>query len=609
MNGRPARLNAGADALIATIPVRPNGLAAMTMTSQVSPLCDEQEFARIIEELKRELDTAHRRQAATAEVLKAITTADLQTVLDTVVESATRLCDADHAYLFLREGDHLRWKSSFGHVAEVAVRLKQYFLPLKVPMDRGSTSGRAGLEGRLVEIPDILEDPEYTWGEAQKIGGWRAALGAPLLRKGEVIGVIFVGKTAPGPFAAKQTELVEIFADQAVIAIENARLIDEVQKQSHQLELANTYKSRFLAAASHDLRQPLHALNLFVAQLHAEARLEDRGRLVESIAAAVTSMNDLFDALLDMSKLDAGVLEPNLTEFPIGRLLERMKTTFGQAAREKGLRLCVVPNEARVHSDLILLERIVLNLVSNAVRYTAHGGVVVGCRRRDSRLRIDIWDSGAGIPEDQQRQIFGEFYQLAAPQPGRLAGLGLGLSIVERLGELLDHPIELVSRVGKGSRFSVTVPLAGAKGATVDAVETPSVLPDHAKDKLVVVIDDDTLVLEGMRGILQTWGCRVVTFGSASAALAGLTEGEGQPALIISDYRLADGRTGFEAINLLRTALGFNVPAFLISGDTGPERLREATASGYHLLHKPVPPMALRTTINHLLRGTVRRPM
>jgi CheY-like chemotaxis protein len=384
---------------------------------------------------------------------------------------------------------------------------------------------------------------------------------------------------------------------------------------SHQLELANTYKSRFLAAASHDLRQPLHALNLFIAQLRTETNPAERTRLVEHIDAAVGSINDLFDALLDMSKLDAGVLAPNLTEFPIKRLLERMKTTFAEAAREKGLRLRVVPNRAWVRSDFILLERIALNLVSNAVRYTARGGVVIGCRRRGGRLRIHVWDSGVGIAEDQQRKIFGEFYQLAAPEPGRLGGLGLGLSIVDRLGLLLKHPVELASRPGKGSRFSVSVPLVATRGAIADP-EPPAMFADHVKGRLIVVIDDDPLVLEGMRGILRSWGCRVVTAASDSAALARLTEEYSQPDLIISDYRLADGKMGIEAIDCLRAALGSTVPAFLISGDTGPERLREATASGYYLLHKPVPPMALRTTLNRLLKDTkmersqtIRRPV
>jgi CheY-like chemotaxis protein len=268
-----------------------------------------------------------------------------------------------------------------------------------------------------------------------------------------------------------------------------------------------------------------------------------------------------------------------------------------------------------VRSDFVLLERIALNLVSNAVRYTARGGVVIGCRRRGGRLRIDVWDSGVGIAEEQQRKIFDEFYQLAAPEPGRLGGLGLGLSIVDRLGLLLKHPVELASRPGKGSRFSVSVPLVATRGAIADA-EPPATFADHVKGRLIVVIDDDPLVLEGMRGILRSWGCRVVTAASDSAALARLTEEYSQPDLIISDYRLADGKIGIEAIDCLRAALGSTVPAFLISGDTGPERLREATASGYYLLHKPVPPMALRTTLNRLLKDTkmersqtIRRPV
>jgi CheY-like chemotaxis protein len=323
---------------------------------------------------------------------------------------------------------------------------------------------------------------------------------------------------------------------------------------------------------------------------------------VEQIDAAVGSMNDLFDALLDMSKLDAGVLEPNLTEFPIERLLERLATTFAEVAREKGLRWRVASSREWVCSDFILLERIMLNLVSNAVRYTARGGVLIGCRRRANLLRIDVWDSGPGIPEDQQRQIFGEFYQLAAPEPGRLGGLGLGLSIVDRLSQLLEHPIELVSRPSKGSRFSILVPLVAAR-RTKEAARSPVSLADQVNDKLILVIDDDALVLDGMQGTLRSWGCDVLTATSYAAALARLTQERRRPDLIISDYRLADGKTGIEAIECLRAALRSDVPAFLISGDTGPERLREASTSGYHLLHKPVTPMTLRTTLNRLLKA------
>lgn len=375
-----------------------------------------------------------------------------------------------------------------------------------------------------------------------------------------------------------------------------------VEERTHQLELANLAKSRFLAAASHDLRQPLHALNLFVAQLHAENEPAERNRIVAQIDAAVAAMNKLFNALLDISRLDAGVLAPELATFPVAQLLKRIETTFAAAAREKGLQLRIVDCDAWVRSDFILLERILLNLVSNAVRYTDSGGIVVGCRRRKQLLRIEVWDTGIGIPEDQCRAVFGEFYRLAGTEGGHHGGLGLGLAIVDRLCRLLDHPVELVSRPGSGSRFSVTVPLAAAGRETAaEAVIQPEKLRDPVRGKLVVVIDDDALVLDGMQGLLEGWGCHVVTAESQSDALAKLSGQSKRPDLIISDYRLAHGRIGFELIEQLHEAFGADIPAILISGDTAPERLREASTRGYQLLHKPVGPMTLRTMLNRLL--------
>src|SRR5262245_52768492 len=238
-----------------------------------------------------------------------------------------------------------------------------------------------------------------------------------------------------------------------------ARDNEIIQDKTRQLEIANKQKVHLIASASHDLRQPLHALNLFVGRLRDEPDPAQRGRLVARIDASVAAMNELFGSLLDMTRLDAGIVEPNPTALPVQRLLDRIETTFAEEARRRGLRLGMVASGAWVASDPILLERILLNLVANAVRYTERGGVVVGCRRRGQTLRIDVCDTGPGIPEDQRRSIFGEFYQLARPDAGRREGLGLGLAIVDRLCRLLGHRVELDSKPGRGSRFSVTVPL------------------------------------------------------------------------------------------------------------------------------------------------------
>jgi signal transduction histidine kinase/ActR/RegA family two-component response regulator len=414
---------------------------------------------------------------------------------------------------------------------------------------------------------------------------------------------LFGADTVFANFAFTVTVTMATLMAISILALREAEQAEaNLEEKSRQLEMADRYKSHFLASASHDLRQPLHALNLFVAQLPTENKPAERKRLVLRIDAAVASMNELFEALLDMTKLEAGILLPNPAEFAMQRLLDRIETTFTELADRKGLCLRVVPCSAWVRSDPILLERILFNLVGNAVRYTAGGGVVVGCRRRAAQLRIDVCDTGAGIPEDQRQSIFSEFYQLASAAPDRKAGLGLGLAIVDRLGRLLGHSVQLQSNPGRGSRFSVSVPLAAE-------LEDPVPLPaashaaDQAQGKRVMVIDDDVLVLDGMRGILQSWGCRVQTATSGATALASLANGGAPLDLIISDLRLADGESGIVVIERLRETLGALIPAFVISGDTAPERLREARAGGYHLLQKPVSPMTLRTTLNRLLKN------
>jgi signal transduction histidine kinase/CheY-like chemotaxis protein len=381
-----------------------------------------------------------------------------------------------------------------------------------------------------------------------------------------------------------------------------AMLERKVEERTHQLKLANLAKSRFIAVASHDLRQPLHALGLFIAQLREHLDSSERNRIVEQIDAAVAAMDELFNGILHVSKLDAGVLVPNTSEFAIASVFKKIESTFTGMAREKGLSFRVGSSRAWVRSDPILLERILLNLVSNAIQYTRQGGVVLGCRRRGERLHIEVWDSGPGIPEDKRQSIFDEFYRLPGPEHASHPGLGLGLAIVERLCRLLGSSVELNSVMGKGSVFRIIVPWVAARAENAARTAVVHANIDKFCGKLVVLIDDDRLVLDSTGGLLRSWGCRVVAASSAGAVLTSLAEYDHPLDLIISDYRLSDGRTGIETITRLREALNISAPALIISGDMDPLWTREARASGYHLLSKPVSPRALRAMLSHLFK-------
>jgi CheY-like chemotaxis protein/anti-sigma regulatory factor (Ser/Thr protein kinase) len=296
------------------------------------------------------------------------------------------------------------------------------------------------------------------------------------------------------------------------------------------------------------------------------------------------------------------VLVPNISEFSIASVFKIIESTFTGMAREKGLSFRIASSGAWVRSDSILLERILLNLVSNAIRYTKEGGVVLDCCRRGELLHIEVRDSGPGIPEDKRQSVFDEFYRLPDPERASHPGLGLGLAIVDRLCRLLGHSVELSSVMDKGCVFRIIVPWVAAQAGTADPTAAVHANVDKFSGKLVVVIDDDTLVLDSTGGLLRGWGCRVVAASSGGAALTRLAEYDHPPDLIISDYRLSDDRTGVEAITRLREALNVPVPALLISGDTDPLPLREARANGHHLLKKPVSPRALRAMLSHYFK-------
>src|SRR5712691_4323402 len=324
----------------------------------------------------RELTEAHEQQTATAEILRVISSSptDALPVFETIVRNAAALCGSLFANVFRFDGELLHYVASH-NTGPGYVELLQSKYPMRP--DFSQVSGRVILNRSIVRLEDARADPDYDQRFPSAIG-MASLLGVPMLREGKPLGVIVGGWAESGPVPKVQEELLKTFADQAVIAIENVRLFDEIQDKSRQLELANLAKSRFVAAASHDLRQPLHALGLFAAQLHARMSADERRRVVGRIDAALTVMNELFSALVDISKLDTGGTTAKLSDFPLAQLLNRIETTFAGAAQEKGLSLRVRSTDAWVRSDFILLEQILFNLVSNAVRYTSSGGLVVG---------------------------------------------------------------------------------------------------------------------------------------------------------------------------------------------------------------------------------------
>ncbi|MDB6091448.1 MAG: hybrid sensor histidine kinase/response regulator [Gammaproteobacteria bacterium] len=390
------------------------------------------------------------------------------------------------------------------------------------------------------------------------------------------------------------------------LRFENSGLVEELRRRKEVAEEANVAKSRFLAAASHDLRQPLHALGLFVQALEDSPLATRERQIIGNIRHSVDAMEELFNALLDISRLDAGVVQPCVSTIPLTSVLDRVRFEYGPIARQKRVSLTVMKTSVYVLSDPSLLGRIVRNLLANAVRYTDRGGVVLGCRRRGNTVRIEVWDTGRGIPQERHGEIFREFHQLENPERDRRKGLGLGLAIVERLAKLLDHPVELRSVVGKGSMFAITVPL-GAQENCVPLESSPDAVGvfDLA-GALVLVIDDEGAVQEGMAALLRKWKCEVLTAGSGQEMLEQLVPLQRRPDLIVCDFRLRGAENGIGVVEMLRNEFNVDIPALLVTGDTAPDRLRDAEASGLPILHKPLNPARLRTLIANLLREHIR---
>ncbi|HYG89222.1 MAG TPA: PAS domain-containing hybrid sensor histidine kinase/response regulator [Azospirillum sp.] len=403
-----------------------------------------------------------------------------------------------------------------------------------------------------------------------------------------------------GGFVAVYTDVTERHRAAAALLDANESLERKIAERTSALseakaeaERANRSKTRFLAAASHDLLQPLHAARLFLSAL-AERSVDPA---VAQVDASLRSVEQILGDLLDVSKLDSGVVTPNPVALRIDELLKPLSEEFTVLAKQHGLELRMVGSSAVVRSDPTLLRRILLNFLSNAVRYTASGKVLLGCRRQGPNLSIEVWDTGPGIPEDKLEEIFVEFRQIDQGTDDRGRGLGLGLAIAERLSAILGHTVKVCSVVGRGSRFAVLVPLS-AEPAVVRT------LPARTRSRnfqgaLVLCIENEAAIAQATEHLLSGWSCRVVTGATVEQALAAL---DGRtPDLILSDYHLGRGLTGPEALRTLRDAMGVTVPAALITADRSPAVRAAAEEAGCQLLFKPVRPGALRALVGQLL--------
>ena len=384
---------------------------------------------------------------------------------------------------------------------------------------------------------------------------------------------------------------------------ENERLMEDLTRQKETLDVAIRAKTHFLAAASHDLRQPMQAAVLLVESLQERVTDPETRKIVRSIRSSVRSMAALLNAILDISRFDAGTVKPERSHFRVNNVLDRLRTSFAQQAAERNLNLHVLRSSAVIESDQILLYRILANIVGNALRYTERGRVLVGCRRRAGSLVIEVWDTGPGIPEDELGEIFREFYQLGNPARDRDQGLGLGLAIVDRTTKLLDHPLRVRSRVGHGSMFSVQVPLGSAEG--IQSADR-SRRADWASLEgcMVLVVDDETEIRAAMTILLEGWGCRVTAVASAAEVRDWLAASSDVPDVVVSDYRLPGEQNGINVIHLVRETHPGTV-GILVTGDIAPQVLRDAEASGFKLLHKPLRPARLRSLLGNAWRDRV----
>ncbi len=397
-----------------------------------------------------------------------------------------------------------------------------------------------------------------------------------------------------------------IFIEAQRLRLRNESLVTELSRQHELLEAASKAKSRFLAAASHDLRQPLAALMIFLDLLESE-RLSVKGKdILDHAQQSTASLRNLLDALLDISKFDAGVIKPDFRTILIRDLFDELGNEFMPLAERKGISLRFVPSGAAVRSDPNLLSQILRNLIANAIRYTKSGRVLVGCRHRAGMLAIEVHDTGIGIPENQLPKIFDEFYQVGNAERDRQQGLGLGLSIVDRAARLLGHSVTVRSRLGKGSSFGLIVPLA----TNGFEEQRPMGRNGEAGDftgQLVAFIENEGAIRAGMQSLLQAWGWKVLVADSVASMLEQIDRQDEEVDMLISDFGLRGDQNGIDAIAAIWQRIGSRTPALLFTGDISRETYAAAKEAGIPILHKPAKPEALRAAISAAMETSRHR--
>lgn len=461
-------------------------------------------------------------------------------------------------------------------------------------------------------LPDLLGSsvlelvaPEYRARAINVIAsGADAAYESEIFNaRGERIPVEIIGRSMMRNGERLRMAVVRDIRDRREAQARIHELIEGLRSEKDKAEAADRAKSVFLAAASHDLRQPIHALSLFLTSLRsmsqsASVRTADLAEICRRMQASLDGLGQLLNMLLDVSRLDANAVQVERAPTPAQRLLEELDQDFHQLAAEKGLRLHVASSRLWVDTDPTVLRRILVNLVSNAVRYTSRGRVLIGCRLRGPEVEFQVWDSGIGIPSEQREAIFEEFFQIGQSTAAghESHGLGLGLSIVKRSAHLLGASLDLRSIPGRGSMFSIRVPRCAPPPHTEPVVQEAA-YPQSTARMGVLVIDDDEQVLAAMRSVLGVWGHHVFCATSPDEAVVMAISHAADIDILISDHRLGGNVTAIDAIRAVHACLPRSIPTYILTGDTSPQRILEASQLGFPLLHKPIDALTLRNIL------------